>query len=134
MPRLSCWFIRASFAYLLIGFTLGALLLTAKALPQYGPLWRLLPVHIEFVFMGWTVQLIMGVAYFMLPRFAGGERRRERAAWLAFLLLNVGTILAGLSPVVGLAPMGTFLGRLADMGAAAAFAFHAWPRVKPFMT
>jgi hypothetical protein len=36
MPRLSCWFIRASLAYLIAGFTLGALMLTLKALAQYG--------------------------------------------------------------------------------------------------
>ncbi|MCX6023160.1 MAG: hypothetical protein NTZ05_15810, partial [Chloroflexi bacterium] len=103
MPRLSCRFIRASFASLITGFTLGALLPTAKALPQYAPLWRLLPVHIEFLFMGWKVQFVMGTAYFMLPRFAGGERRRERAAWLAFILPNLGVILSGLSPVLEVA-------------------------------
>ena len=31
MLRLSCWFIRASLAYLVAGFTLGALMLTLKA-------------------------------------------------------------------------------------------------------
>ena len=130
MPRLSVWMVRASLVYLGLGVTFGALLLANKGVPLAPALWALLPLHVECVLIGWTVQLAMGVAYWILPRF-GGERRREGLGWLAFALLNAGILTAGTgSWVAGLASV-TFLGRLAELLAAAAFALHAWPRVKP---
>jgi len=130
MPRLSRWFIRSALAYLALGFTLGALMLFNKGVPFYPALWRLLPTHVEFLLLGWTVQLAMGVAFWILPRFSS-SRGNEKAAWLAFVLLNVGVWLARLVPLLGAPPVISFLGRLAEVGAGAAFAVHAWPRIKP---
>lgn len=91
MPRLSCWFIRASLGYLLLGFTLGGLLLANKGLDFYPPTWGSLPVHIEFLFLGWMVQVVLGVAYWILPRLAGrAPRGDERLAAVAFVLINLG--------------------------------------------
>lgn len=130
MPRLSCWFVRAALLYLAIGFSLGALLLAHKGL-GWSPLWwRWLPAHIEFLMIGWTGQLILGVAFWILPRF-GGSRRREGAAWLAFGLINLGVLLAGWGPVLAAPTWVVLAGRLAELAAMAAFAFHAWPRIKP---
>jgi len=130
MPRLSCWFVKASFVYLLAGFTLGGLILFNKGVPLYPALWRVLPSHIEFLLLGWVVQLAMGVAFWILPRF-GGSRGNVKAAWVAFFLLNAGLLLTGVGSALG-APMGLFfLGRLLEAGAVVAFGVHAWPRVKP---
>ena len=133
MPCLSRWFIRSALAYLALGFTFGALMLFNKGVPFSPALWRLLPTHVEFLLLGWTVQLAMGVAFWILPRFSS-SRGNEKAAWLAFVLLNVGVWLAGLGPLLGAPPVISFLGRLAEVGAGAAFAVHAWPRVKPLST
>ncbi len=133
MPRLSCWFIRASLIYLALGFTFGALMLFNKGIPLTPALWRLLPAHIEFLLLGWTVQLVMGMAFWILPRF-GAARGNEKAAWLAFALLNIGIWLAGVAPLLGAAGLIPFVGRAFEVGAAAAFAVHAWPRVKPLST
>lgn len=130
MPRLSCWFIRAALIYLAVGLTLGGLLLFHKGIPFYPLLWRLLPVHVEFLLFGWTVQLVMGVGFWIFPRF-WRSRGNETPAWLAFGLLNGGVLLAGLGPALGAPAWITLVGRLAEMGAAAAFAIHAWPRIKP---
>ena len=93
MPRLSCWFIRASLAYLVTGFTLGALMLTLKAVVRYEGVGLLMTPHVEFLLIGWTVQLTMGVAFWILPRFEGGTSRGAVGyAWLAFVLLNAGVI------------------------------------------
>ncbi|MCX7854196.1 MAG: cbb3-type cytochrome c oxidase subunit I [Caldilineales bacterium] len=130
MPRLSCWFVRAALLYLAVGFSLGALLLTTKGL-GWSPLWwRWLPAHIEFLVIGWTGQLILGVAFWILPRF-GGSRGREGPAWLAFGLINLGVLLAGLGPVLAAPGWVVLAGRLAELAAMAAFAAHAWPRIKP---
>ncbi|MBE7468550.1 MAG: hypothetical protein DPW09_14625 [Anaerolineae bacterium] len=130
MPRLSCWFIRAALLYLAVGITFGALLLFHKGIPFEPFVWRLLPVHVEFLLFGWTVQLAMGVAFWIFPRF-WRSRGNERPARLAFGLLNIGVWLAGVGPLLGAPPVIIFLGRLAEAGAAAAFALHAWSRVKP---
>jgi cbb3-type cytochrome oxidase subunit 1 len=130
MPRLSRWFIRFALIYLAWGITFGSLILAHKGWPLHPLLWRLLPVHIEFLLFGWTVQLAMGVAFWIFPRF-WRSRGDERIAWLAFSLLNVGVWLAALSLLLGASPYFTFAGRLAEAGAAIAFAVHAWPRIKP---
>ncbi|NOZ73444.1 MAG: hypothetical protein GXP38_16340 [Chloroflexi bacterium] len=67
MPRLSTWFVRASLIYLALGVTLGGLLLAEKGIPFYPALWIALPVHMEFLLIGWMVQLAMGMAYWILP-------------------------------------------------------------------
>lgn len=69
MPRISLCFVRASLGYLALGFTLGALLLWNKGVAFAPFVWRLLPLHIEASLVGWVVQLVMGVAYWMFPRF-----------------------------------------------------------------
>ena len=133
MPRLSVLMIRAALAYLAAGFVLGAVMLADRGLPLGVWVYRLRPIHIEFLLLGWTVQLAFGVAFWILPRFrSGAERGRASLAWAAFALLNAGVLgvafglAAGAPPVVGL------LGRGAEGLAAAAFALHAWPRVKAF--
>jgi hypothetical protein len=131
MPRLSRWFVRASLIYLLLGFAGGGALLAEKGLPLHAVVWRLLPAHVEFLLVGWTVQLAMGVAFWILPRFAGGTTRgNEGAAWCAFVLLNAGVIGAGLGPTLGAPHPIALGGRIAEAGGAVAFAFHAWLRVK----
>jgi len=57
MTRLSVWTVRTALLYLGAGFFLGALMLTQKGLPFDPALLRLLPLHIEFVLLGWTLQL-----------------------------------------------------------------------------
>lgn len=131
MPRLSVLFTRAALLYLLAGFTFGALLLANKGRPLHPALWAWLPAHIEFLLLGWMVQLAFGVAFWILPRFGRGPRRGEvRLAWAAFALLNLGVLAVALG---GLLPQVSWLaaaGRLAEGLAVLAFALHAWPRVK----
>lgn len=134
MPRYSVWAIRASLVYVAAGFTLGALLLFNKGIPWFPFIWRLLPAHIETLLLGWVVQLVLGMAFWILPRFGTGARRGNvKAAWAAFVLLNLGIWLAGLGPLFPQPVLVTwipFIGRLAECAAALAFALHAWPRIK----
>ena len=89
MPRLSVWFIRLALAYLATGFTFGALLLANKGLAFAPLLWRLRPTHIELLLVGWMVQLAMGVAFWILPRFQA-SRGDVRPAWPGLALINLG--------------------------------------------
>jgi hypothetical protein len=133
MPKLSVWFVRTALGYLAIGFTLGAVLLAHRGMPIGIPLAQLLPAHIEFLLIGWMVQLALGVAFWILPRFrTGPERGREGPAWLSYALLNLGVITAAAGPMMGLSSVVPLVGHVAQGLAASAFALHAWPRIKVF--
>ncbi|HYL55595.1 MAG TPA: hypothetical protein VEU73_08480 [Gemmatimonadales bacterium] len=134
MPRASRWFIRASLVYLALGFTLGALLLCNKVVALTPALTRLLPAHIEFLLVGWVIQLVMGVATWILPRF-GVPRSAYgsgTAVWVAFVALNAGVWLAATGPIAAgrLGGLLSLFGRLAEAVAAVVFAANIWARVR----
>lgn len=129
MPRLSIWLIRAALIHLLLGFTIGALLLAHKGVPFAPMLWRLLPAHMEFLLLGWTLQLALGVAFWILPRFYT-ERPRTWLVWITLVLLNSGVLLVAAAPFVATPWTLTLVGRLAEVGGVVTFILHAWPRVK----
>jgi hypothetical protein len=132
MPALSRWFIRASLVYLVLGLTLGGLLLANKGLGFYPALWRSLPAHIEFLFLGWMVQVVLGVAYWILPRLGGkAPRGIEWLAFLAFGLLNLGIWLS-VAQAIFLVDGFALAGRIIESLGAVAFLVAVWQRVKPF--
>ena len=133
MPRLSIWLIRAALFYLLLGFTFGALILIQKGTNLFPTVWQLLPLHIEFLLFGWTLQLIMGTAFWILPRFAQEPKRgNETFVGAAFGLLNLGLVLV-VGSVVAPGAFGLFLlGRLAEFVGVGVFVLNIWPRVKSF--
>jgi hypothetical protein len=120
---------------LLAGFTLGAALLAHRGVgtADGALLWRWRPAHVELLLVGWMVQLVMGVALWIFPRF-GVHRSRWAlpAAWLAFGSLNAGVLLAATGPALGGYGGAALLaaGRAAEITAALAFAAALWPRVR----
>ncbi len=132
MIRLSVWLVRTALLYLGAGFFIGALMLTQKGVPIDGALLRLLPLHIEVVLIGWTLQLALGIAVWILPRF-GREPRYGRLilGWLAYGLLNAGALTVGVGQWLGAPPLIVFVGRMAEALAVLSFAAQAWPRIKP---
>lgn len=132
MPRLSAWFVRCALVYLTLGFTFGGLLLANKGIPLHPLIWRLLPAHIEFLLLGWTVQLAFGVAFWILPRWQT-QRGDVRPAWAALILLNLGVWVVVLTGWANWPAWVLATGRLLEAAAVTVFAWHAWPRVKPWM-
>ena len=129
MPRLSVWFIRASLLYLLLGLLFGALLLAQKGIPFYTPILYLFPLHMEFLLVGWLIQLSMGVAFWIAPRFSSGASRGPVGlVWVSFALLNAGILITVLqfwfSDMV-------LIGRIAEVGAGLLFVIGSWRRIKP---
>lgn len=130
MPRLSQWYIKISFGYLILGFTFGALLLAHKGQPLHPALWSWLPAHIEWLLVGWVAQLTLGVAFWIMPRFWKAPRRgNSTGAYLALVMLNAGILLCSLEPVLRLTPWALVAGRAMEVGAALAFAHAIFPRV-----
>lgn len=132
MPRLSAWFVRAALLYLGLGFTFGGLLLANKGVPLHPLTWRLLPAHIEFLLFGWTLQLVFGVAFWILPRWQT-QRGDVRPAWAALILVNAGIWLVVLTAWLNWPAWVLPGGRLLEAAAVIALAVHAWPRIKPWM-
>jgi len=135
MPRLSVWLVRSALCYLGIGALAGAVLLVNRGVFLGERVGSLRPIHVEFLLVGWTLQLALGVAFWILPRFrAGSERGREGFVWLSYVLLNTGVLAVALGQAFELPAAVPLLGHTAEALAAAAFSLHAWPRMKAFGT
>ena len=135
MPVLSIWMVRAALLSLGFGFALGAWMLTAKAIPFDPTYRRLLAPHIEVLLFGWLLQLAVGVALWILPRFEKPPKYgRIRLAWAGFFLLNTGVACVVIGSYVGgpSHPL-ALVGHLAELAAVLLLAIFLWPRVKPFM-
>ena len=79
------------------------------------------------------IQLALGVAYWILPKFrVGPERGREGIAWVSYVLLNIGVVMAAAGAITGLPAVVPSIGHAAQGLAAGAFALHAWRRIKIF--
>ncbi len=132
MPKLSVWMVKASLIYMGIGFLFGSMILYHKGIPLYLWTWKLLNPHIEIMIFGWTIQLVMGVAFFVLPRFSDRENRygAEYLGWCSFYLINSGVALSALADWYNIISL-AFFGRLLVLSAILAFTIMIFPRVKP---
>ena len=132
MPRPSVWLVRAALLHLGVGITFGALMLWNKGLPFEPLLWVLYLPHIEMLLFGWTVQLIMGVAFWIVPRFSNEPRYgRVGLVWGAMACLNAGVLLMVAAYLLNSPPAWVLAGRGLELLAVALFAAHVWPRIKP---
>jgi hypothetical protein len=125
------YFVRASLIYLAVGFTFGGLLLANKGVLISPLIWMLLPIHIEFLFMGWLVQLALDLALWILPRFSKGPPRgNETLTWLALIFINVGILSITLNTVFNIAWF-VLIGRMFETVSILAFLLATWRRVRP---
>ena len=131
MPRLSFWAVRLSLIYMLIGFTLAALLLANKGFPFAPWVWNLLPIHVDFLLFGFVVQLVMGVAFWMLPRFSGGSRGTVMVGWMAIAFLNLGLWMLACQALFELPGSIIIASRAFEGLAGVLFVSNIWMRVKP---
>ncbi len=131
MPRQSVWFIKASFLYLVVGFTIGGLMLANKGV-LFAPLVvTLLPMHMEFLLLGWLVQLAMGVIFWISPRFTGATPRGNVGLIsLAFWFFNTGILLVSFAPYLHPGWL-RLMGKSMEVTAVVGFGFGTWKRIKP---
>ena len=122
MSTLTLRCVKAAFVALALGIGLGAWF----AIDRAPGAW-LRPLHAEMNLWGWTTLLIYGMAYHMLPRFAGRPLRRARLAeaqsWLA--IAGVALIAIGWVGVVNAVPLAQAVlvaGGALQVAAAALFA------------
>jgi quercetin dioxygenase-like cupin family protein len=131
MPKLSVWLVRASLLHMGTGFLFGALLLANKGLPLSPWLWQLLTPHVEIMTFGWTMQFVMGIAFWILPRYST-EPRYGRAAqgWWSFGLLNGGLLLTVAGAWFALDGL-SIIGNFCTFGAVLLFIGLMYPRIRP---
>ena len=97
----------------------------------------LYPVYIHLLTVGWLTQLIMGVIYWMFPKYSKDQPRGSAdLGWAVFGLLNVGLILRAVGePINALRPdlnLGWILAFSAIFQLIAGWLFivNTWGRVK----
>lgn len=140
MPKLSRLFLRSGFICLAVGMLAGGLILVQKATGRFPFFWILLPAHIYLVLVGGVMQCALGVSYWILPRLPGRGRGNTALAWFSYWSLSTAILLIALHPAVealtgAAGGDAVFLGGGVLQGAAAAaFAWHAWPRIRASQT
>lgn len=140
MDPLSSLMLRAALLWLLAGVVIGGAMLTDRALPGQWVLW-MAPSHAHILFVGWFLQFVIGVAYWLLPRKRAPDRPlgyRERAAFIAAAALNLGLalrVIAEPAERIGQgngASLGLLAGAaLLQIAAVLIFITQLWPRVGP---
>jgi hypothetical protein len=137
MPTLSRWFVKIGIFYFAAGLTLGALLLVQPLLGLSPNLQALRPVYLHFLFLGWVTHLIIGVGYWMLPRYSkAAPRGNEPLGWAVLILLNVGLVLRAIGePAMIIAPQAHLGWTLAAASlclllAGWGFILNTWGRIK----
>ncbi len=131
MSKLSIWSIRLALICLIAGWAIGAVLMINRAWGLAGWPWKLVDLHVALVLFGWTLQVVVGVAYWMLPTFGGRSNRgREKAALMSVVAINLGIVwvVAG----VFFSPAAPVVATVFWLVAVLSFGWHAWPRIKAF--
>ncbi len=86
--------IRAALACLGLGVVLGFLMYAEPLAPDVVLAPYIRTVHVHLILVGGVIQMIMGVALWMFPRYADAPHyTSERSGMALFLIFNAGTIL-----------------------------------------
>lgn len=118
------WFVKAflksSLAWLSLGVTFGVVMAAYPAWTVY----RL--AHVHMLLLGFVAMMIFGVAYHVIPRFAGFQLHRADLARLHWWAANAGLLLmvCGFVARVHAAAVGTIV--LAAGGALSAFGAYVF--------
>lgn len=141
MPPIARTFVKASFAYFLAAFLLGALMSLDHWLAFSRWLRALYMSQLHLLMVGWITQLAVGVAYWIFPRFLKEDNAHPRGsdtmAWLVLASLNGGLLLRfAVEPLYLMDPQRWLAALLALAGilqalAAVGFGWIIWDRIRP---
>jgi hypothetical protein len=135
MSRLTQWFVRIAFLYLLTALLLAVLLALRAPLRLPAIFAAMGPVYVHLFLVGWVTQLIFGVVFWLFPPPASGEVPTW-PAWAALVLLNAGLLLRAIAEPYAAAQPGSTWGWLLVLSAllqwcgGVAFIISTWPRVR----
>jgi len=93
MPPLTRWFVKTSLVYFVLALIVGLLLAVGPIVPVLSST-GLFPIYIHLLVFGWLTQLIIGVAFWMFPKYSREKpRASESLGWATYGLLNMGLLL-----------------------------------------
>jgi hypothetical protein len=130
MPKITRYFIKAAMLYFAAGL-LTSFLISARK-PLNLPLFvdGMTPTYLHMLVVGWITQLIIGVAYWMFPKFSkASPRGDERIGWAVFILLNVGLLLRVIGEPFNIGWM-LLISAIFQLFAIWMFIIVIWPRTK----
>ncbi|MFN8488691.1 MAG: hypothetical protein U0350_13910 [Caldilineaceae bacterium] len=137
MPLLTRLFIKTGLLYFVAALLTGLLLAVNRTFSLPAWVGVLNPVYFHLFMVGWVTQLIIGVAYWMFPKFTREQPRgSEPLVQITYLLLNGGLLLRVLAePMLALQTNKLWgyllaLSALLQWLAGLTFVVNTWPRVK----
>lgn len=139
MPPLTRWFIKTALVYFILALVAGLLLAMQNVWESLRSLGGLFPVYIHLLVEGWITMLILGVVFWMFPKFSREHPRgSEKLGWISYVLLNTGLLLRVVGEPMGAitAGAGNLWGILLAASAllqwlgGMAFVVNTWGRVK----
>lgn len=138
MDQLTAVMVRLSLGWFLAGFVVGGAMLVDRAVPGAWRAW-LAPSHGHMLFVGWFVQFVFGIAFWLLPRKRSPDQPLgydERLSWLGVGALNMGLMLRIFSEPLERIGQGNavtismlFASATLQIGAAVVFVVQLWPRI-----
>ncbi len=138
MDRFTIVAVKSSFCWMLVGFVLGGLMLVDHLVPGNWRGW-FQPSHGHALFVGWFIQFVIGIAFWLLPRKRLPELPLgygERKAFIALVCLNVGLTLRMVAePFFRMGKDAAWIdwflaaSAILQVGAIMIFISQMWPRV-----
>jgi len=137
MPQITRLFVKTSLLYLVAALLVGVVLMLRPLYTLPAIAGGLSPIYFHLFMVGWVMQLIAGVAYWMFPKWSKTQPRGHDVLALAtFWLLNVGLLLRVVAEPAQTVSMWAGWGwllvgsALLQWLAGLAFVVNTWPRVK----
>ena len=137
MDRLTAAMVRLSLCWPLAGFVTGGAMVVDRVTPGDWRTW-MAPSHGHMLFVGWFLQFVVGIAFWLLPRKRTPQRPlgyNERLAMLGAGALNSGLMLRILSEpfervgkVNAVTMTALFVSAVFQIQAALIFVKQLWPR------
>ena len=121
----------------IVGMLVGVLIAAQPLRAIFPWLSAWMPAYFHLFMVGWVTLLIMGVAYWMFPKWTKARPRGYPAlAWATYGLLNAGLLLRIVGePALTQSPLpmwqwAVVVAALLQWLGGLAFVFNIWPRVK----
>ena len=137
MPPLTRWFIKTSLVYFILALAVGLVLAVQGIWSLSLRLAGMFPVYIHLLVEGWLTLLIMGVVFWMFPKYTHDRPRGSEAlGWATYILVNVGLIIRVISEPINTQQPAMLWGWLLVTAAVLqwsggmAFVANTWSRVK----